>query len=133
MSPIDIEVQMDIEIAGTLAPAAKIVVYFAPNTDAGFLEALNAAIYDEKNAPSVISISWGSSESQWTAQSLQVYNQAFQTAAALGITVCVASGDRGSKDGEPHGLPRRFPRIQPLCFSLRRYSLAKSDGRNHLA
>ncbi|GKW41448.1 hypothetical protein PEC301879_13060 [Pectobacterium carotovorum subsp. carotovorum] len=64
VNPIDIEVQMDIEIAGTLAPGAKVVVYFAPNTDAGFLEAINAAIHDEKNAPSVISISWGGAASQ---------------------------------------------------------------------
>ncbi|WP_420065419.1 S53 family peptidase [Pectobacterium colocasium] len=117
VSPIDIEVQMDIEIAGALAPAANIVVYFAPNTDAGFLEAINAAVHDEKNAPSVISISWGSSESQWTAQSLQVYNQSFQTAAALGITVCVASGDRGSKDGEPHGLHVDFPASSPYVLA----------------
>lgn len=114
MSPIDIEVQMDIEIAGSLAPGAKIVVYFAPNTDAGFLEAINAAIYDEKNAPSVISISWGSSESQWTAQSLQVYNQAFQTAAALGITVCVASGDRGSKMVNPTACTSIFLHPVPM-------------------
>ncbi|MCA6970380.1 S53 family peptidase [Pectobacterium carotovorum] len=117
VNPIDIEVQMDIEIAGTLAPAAKIVVYFAPNTDAGFLEAINAAIHDEKNAPSVISISWGASESEWTAQSLQVYNQAFQTAAALGITVCVASGDHGSQDGEPHGLHVDFPASSPYVLA----------------
>ncbi|WP_323639677.1 S53 family peptidase [Pectobacterium polonicum] len=117
VNPIDIEVQMDIEIAGTLAPAAKIVVYFAPNTDAGFLEAINAAIHDERNAPSVISISWGGSESKWTAQALQVFNQAFQTAAALGITVCVASGDQGASDGEPHGVHVNFPASSPYVLA----------------
>ncbi|WP_025918675.1 protease pro-enzyme activation domain-containing protein [Pectobacterium parmentieri] len=127
VNPIDIEVQMDIEIVGTLAPAAKIVVYFAPNTDAGFLEAINAAIHDERNAPSVISISWGGSESKWTAQALQVFNQAFQTAAALGITVCVASGDLGSSDGEPHGVHVNFPASSPYVLACGGTRLQKTQ------
>jgi kumamolisin len=32
----DGEVMLDIEVAGAIAPAAKIVVYFAPNTDRAF-------------------------------------------------------------------------------------------------
>ena len=32
----DGEVQLDIEVAGALAPGAAITVYFAPNTDQGF-------------------------------------------------------------------------------------------------
>jgi kumamolisin len=31
------------------------------------------------------------------------YDQAFQTAAALGVTICVAAGDNGSSDGETDG------------------------------
>jgi len=57
---------LDIEVAGAIAPGAKIVVYFAPNTDAGFLDAIAAAIHDTTNKPSVISISWGGPESNWT-------------------------------------------------------------------
>ena len=34
---------LDIEVAGAVAPGAKIVVYFAPNTDAGFLDAITTA------------------------------------------------------------------------------------------
>ena len=37
----DTEVALDIEVAGAVAPGATIVVYFAPNTDAGFLDAIN--------------------------------------------------------------------------------------------
>ena len=55
----DGEVALDIEIAGAIAPAAKIAVYFAPNSDAGFIQAVNAAVNDTTNKPSVISISWG--------------------------------------------------------------------------
>ena len=59
----DGEVVLDIEVAGAVAPGSNIAVYFAPNTDAGFLAAINNAIHDEVRRPSVISISWGSPES----------------------------------------------------------------------
>src|SRR5581483_6181325 len=86
----DGEVMLDIEVAGAIAPGAQILVYFAPNTDRGFLDAITTAIHD-KRAPSVVSISWGSSESQWTAQAMTQFDKAFQAAAALGVTVCCAS------------------------------------------
>jgi kumamolisin len=99
----DGEVMLDIEVAGAIAPAAKIVVYFAPNTDRGFLDAITTAVHDSTNQPSVISISWGSAESGWTTQALTNFDQAFQAAAAMGVTVCVASGDNGSSDGVNDG------------------------------
>src|SRR5262249_57414409 len=89
----DSEVMLDIEVAAAVAPKAKIAVYFAPNTDKGFLDALTLAIHDQHNHPSVISISWGSAEANWTAQAKTSYDQALQTAASLGVTVCCASGD----------------------------------------
>ena len=95
----DGEVDLDIEVAGAIAPGAHIVVYFAPNTDRGFLDAITKAIHDTTNNPSVISISWGSAEVNWTGQAMQAMDQAFQAAAALGITVCCAAGDNGSGDG----------------------------------
>ena len=95
----DGEVMLDVEVAGSIAPEATLVVYFAPNTDAGFLDAITTAIHDSTNKPSVISISWGGAESAWTQQSFKAFDQAFQDAAALGITVCVAAGDNGSGDG----------------------------------
>ncbi len=94
----DGEVMLDIEVVGAIAPEANIAVYFAPNTDAGFLDAITTAIHDTTNRPSIISISWGSAESSWTQQSMAAFDAAFQTAAAMGITVCVASGDNGSSD-----------------------------------
>jgi kumamolisin len=99
----DAEVMLDIEVAGAIAPAAKIVVYFAPNTDRGFLDAITTAVHDSTNQPSVISISWGGPESGWTTQALTNFDEAFQAAAAIGVTVCVASGDNGSSDGVNDG------------------------------
>ncbi|HKW30474.1 MAG TPA: S53 family peptidase, partial [Verrucomicrobiae bacterium] len=94
----DGEVMLDIEVAGAIAPKAALVVYFAPNTDAGFLDALRAAIHDATHKPSVISISWGGPESESTPQSLQDFDTACQEAAAMGVTICVAAGDHGADD-----------------------------------
>ncbi|HEX4851063.1 MAG TPA: protease pro-enzyme activation domain-containing protein, partial [Puia sp.] len=73
----DGEVALDIEVAGAVATGAKIVVYFAPNTDKGFLDAITTALHDTTNKPSVISISWGASESDWSAQAMENFNQSF--------------------------------------------------------
>ncbi len=99
----DGEVVLDIEVAGAVAPGARIAVYFAHNTDQGFLNAINAAIHDAERKPSVISISWGAPEPAWTAQALKAFDAAFHDAALLGISVCAAAGDNGSSDGESDG------------------------------
>jgi kumamolisin len=114
----DGEVVLDIEVAGAVAPGAKIVVYFAPNTDKGFLDAISSAIHDKENNPSVISISWGSAESQWTMQALQNYNETFMSAAALGITIISAAGDSGSSDGQTDGKAHvDFPASSPYVLA----------------
>ncbi|RQS59297.1 peptidase S53 [Burkholderia sp. Bp8963] len=113
----DGEVALDIEVAGAIAPAATIAVYFAPNSDAGFIQAVNAAVNDTKNRPSVISISWGGPEAIWQAQSAQAFNRVLQTAAAQGITVCAASGDSGSGDGLQDGAQHvDFPASSPYVL-----------------
>jgi kumamolisin len=113
----DGEVMLDIEVIGSIVPAANIVVYFAPNTDAGFHDAVTTAIHDTTNKPSVISISWGGAESMWTAQAMTAMDDAFQAAAAMGITVCVASGDGGSADGVSDGKDHvDFPASSPYAL-----------------
>jgi kumamolisin len=114
----DGEVMLDIEVAGAVSPGAKIVVYFAPNTDKGFLDAITTAVHDTRNTPGVISISWGSAESRWTAQSLQSFNDAFSAAATLGVTVCAAAGDQGSSDSETDGKAHAdFPSSSPFVLA----------------
>ena len=98
-SGADGEVMLDIEVAAAVAPGAVIAVYFAPNTDQGFVDAIATAVHDTTNKPSVISISWGGPESAWTQQAITALDDACQSAAALGITITVASGDSGSSDG----------------------------------
>lgn len=94
----DGEVELDIEVAGAIAPGANIAVYFAPNTDQGYIDAVSAAVHDTVRKPSVLSISWGGPEDFATQQYLDGVNAALEDAVMLGITVCVASGDSGSSD-----------------------------------
>jgi kumamolisin len=123
----DGEVMLDVEVAGAIAPHATLAVYFAPNTDAGFLDAITSAIHDTTNKPSIISISWGGPESSWTQQSFTAFDQAFQDAASLGITVCVAAGDNGSSDGTA-GNQADFPASSPHVLACGGTSLKQ---RNH--
>jgi kumamolisin len=114
----DAEVMLDIEVAGAVAPGANLAVYFAPNTDAGFLDAVNRAVTDKQNNPSVISISWGGPESSWTGQALRSLNTALQSAAAMGVSVCVACGDNGSTDGVTDGQAHvDFPASSPYALA----------------
>lgn len=125
----DGEVQLDIEVAGSVAPGAKIVVYFAPNTSQGFQDGLTTAIHDATNKPSVISISWGGPESTWTAQSMTALDSAAQDAAALGISICVASGDDGSSDGVTDGANHvDFPASSPHVLACGGTSLRSANG-----
>lgn len=117
-SAADGEVLLDIEIAGAIANGASIAVYFAPNTDQGFVDAITDAVHDTKRKPSVVSISWGGPEDTWSVQSRNAMNSALQDAATLGVTVTVASGDDGSTDGAGDGkLHVDFPASSPFALA----------------
>lgn len=125
----DGEVLLDIEVAGAVAPGARIAVYFAPNTSQGFQDALTTAIHDATNKPSVISISWGGPESTWTAQAMTAFDSAAQDAAALGITICAAAGDDGSSDGVSDGANHvDFPASSPHILACGGTSLQSKGG-----
>jgi kumamolisin len=126
----DGEVLLDIEVIGSIATSARLAVYFAPNTDQGFLDAITTAIHDTVRQPSVISISWGGPESSWTAQALTNFDAAFQDAALLGITVCCASGDDGSADGATDGVAHvDFPASSPNVLACGGTRLESTSGK----
>jgi kumamolisin len=113
----DGEVLLDIEVIGALSPAASILVYFAPNTDAGFVDAVADAAHATPT-PTAMSISWGQSEDQWTAQARTALDDALLDAAALGVTVTVAAGDNGSGDGSTDGSDHAdFPASSPHALA----------------
>jgi kumamolisin len=125
----DGEVLLDIEVVGAIAPGVKIAVYFAPNTDRGFLDAITTAVHDTVRKPAIVSISWGGPESSWTKQALTAFDQAFQDAAMVGVTVCCASGDSGSSDGVADGLAHvDFPASSPHALACGGTRVAVSNG-----
>jgi kumamolisin len=94
----DEEVMLDIEVAGAMAPGAAIVVYFAENTDQGFYQAVSQAVNDP--ATTVVSISWGSPEKRWSAQTMDCWSTLGQGATLLNVPIFIAAGDHGCTDEE---------------------------------
>ena len=110
LAPPDGEVLMDMEIIGTVAPGAKIVMYFVEDGKDGSeqqcLRAVTTAVHDSSADLSILSLSWGVPEfehgesggrrTRAQKQFQENLNDVLETAAHLGITVCVASGDNAS-------------------------------------
>ncbi len=129
-SGADGEVSLDIEIVATVAPAARIAVYFAPDaSERSFVDVVTAVVNDSANNPSVLSISWGGPEGQSTADARGVLDTAFQKAAGLGITVLAASGDNGSADA-PGGTTAMvdYPAASPSVTGCGGTTLALTNG-----
>jgi kumamolisin len=126
----DGEVVLDIEVVAAVAPKATVAVYFAPNTDRGFLDALTTAVHDTRRNPTVISISWGGPEPSWTTQAMAAFDEALQEASALGIPVCVAAGDDGATDGVSDGRKHvDFPASSPHALACGGTRLDVSGSR----
>lgn len=113
-----VEVTMDIEILAALAPAAHIVVYFSSSDEQGFYRAITHAIHDPVHRPDVLSISWGEPETAVSRTWLRSVDDAFRTAARLGITVLASSGDAGALNNSPDNLPAvNFPASSPFAIA----------------
>jgi kumamolisin len=126
-SSADGEVELDLEVAGAVAPGAQLAAYFGPNTDQGFIDAVTTAVHDTTLKPSIVSISWGGPENSWTQQSLDALNSACQDASTMGVTVLVAAGDDGSSDGSTNGQPEvDFPASSPYVVACGGTTLALS-------
>jgi len=98
------ETCLDVEQSGGLAPGAKVVVYDAPNSDAGFIDLFYKAASD--NVVDTMSCSWGLAEAFLfpdvggvdSRPQMIAFHQAFLEAAAQGISVFAAAGDSGAFD-----------------------------------
>jgi subtilase family serine protease len=96
------ETTLDVQQSGGVAYGAKIIVYQAPNTNAGFLDLFSKAVSDNK--VDTLSVSWGEAEAFLDGPTLAAYHQVFLQAAVQGIPVFASSGDSGAFD-----LNRVFP------------------------
>jgi kumamolisin len=137
----DGEVVLDIEVAGAIAPGAKINVYFGPlASDDGFRDAINVAINGDANGQnslppgSVLSISWGGPEIHNQPGLIEDIDHLFAVAAAKHMTICVASGDDGSRDNGPDGsLNVDFPASSPWVLSCGGTSLSQKSVNSEVA
>lgn len=91
----DGEVALDIQVVAEIAPGATIRVYFAANTDQGFVDATKQAIAE----CDVVSVSWGGPENSWSSSSIKSFSAVLATARKANVPVFVAAGDSGSTDG----------------------------------
>jgi kumamolisin len=134
----DDEVYVDIEIAGAVAPGARIVVYFAPSADFnGMAEALMAAVHSKDYPTTVISLSWGQKESQSQVMYMAIINRILEDASHLGITVCTASGDYGSSDVAPYDQKTKlahvdFPASSPWTLACGGTKLIASANKKSI-
>ena len=98
------ETSLDVEQSGGLAPAAKIVVYDAPNSDEGFIDLFYRAASD--NVVDSLSVSWGEAEEFYfesvagtdRMKQIAAFHQVFLESAAQGISLFCSSGDNGAYD-----------------------------------
>jgi len=97
------ETDLDVEQSGALAPGANVIVYQAPNTDYGFVDAFFTAA--SQNVASGVSASWGLSETAIQAEILsgeesagyvQSFDEAFLEMAAQGQSAFTSSADAGA-------------------------------------
>jgi kumamolisin len=103
-----VETTIDVEQSGGIAPGAKIIVYQAPNSGQGFVDAFATAV--DSNSADSLSVSWGFWEwfheaspvsdpfSGQTVEMLQAFHELFVKAAIQGQTLFAASGDAGAYD-----------------------------------
>ncbi len=92
----DVEATLDAEWASAAAPSAAIeVVSCADTASSGLLIALENLVYGA-NPPSVISISYLSSETQMGAAENTFVNAVYEQAASEGISIFVCTGDDGA-------------------------------------
>jgi kumamolisin len=124
------EVMLDMCVVGSVAPAANISMFFTEFTTQGWADAIQEAVAGDHDL-SVISISYGNPEDDpegaWTRMGVKFVNQAFQAAAAKGITICCASGDDGSTDQVKSGAHVDFPASSPFVLGVGGTKLVASD------
>jgi kumamolisin len=120
------ETTLDVQQSGGLAPGAKIVVYEAPNTDQGFVDAYALAI--DSNQAEAISTSWGEWEYLVGNSDIadgnvlnpvtgrhtsphQAEDDLFIQAALQGQSLYAASGDCGALDAYEIFTPPDFNNV----------------------
>ncbi len=121
-----IEVELDIEVVGAMAPHASQLVYEGPNTTQGMNDTYNQIVHDRK--AQVVSISWGLCESSLGQAELQTLDSIFKQGAAEGMSFFAASGDSGAYDCNDNNLAIDSPASDPYITSVGGTNLQLNAG-----
>jgi kumamolisin len=129
----DQELALDLQVAGAVAPAARLVVYFTDDSEQGLADAVLAAVHDDEHRPNVVSISWGASELEWSSytNAQDILNAALADAVKLGVVVTAAAGDMLATDAVDDDLVHvNFPASSPYVLACggTRIELARGGG-----
>jgi kumamolisin len=108
------EVNLDIDVVRAIAPMAQIINYESPNAAFG---PVIRRIVDDGDVD-IVSISWGICERKLSKSDRAGDDAEFAAAAAVGISIFVASGDHGAHDCRFWPVPRNNPRYRDLEVSL---------------
>src|SRR5271167_504869 len=140
------ETTQDICVAASAAPGAHIVVYFAPETEQGWIDVFLRAIWPDKkdfrdgvNPPSVLSCSFSLTQGDdqrgkgfITFFSIVMLDSFFLLDAVVrGVTICAATGDSGSQgspklaDGHAHVW---YPASDPFVLAVGGTTLGKTQS-----
>ena len=144
LSMYNMEVALDTQIAGGLAPGARVAVYMPGRCSTAadafpkrLYEVLSRAVHDDVNRPSVLSLSWGGPEAIWKEGDRIEIEELLTDAVCLGVTVCTSSGDAGVGPPDPHaGLQTPpaciYPASSPHVLACGGTSLEDHNGATGL-
>jgi kumamolisin len=126
------ETTLDVEWAGAMAPASRLLVYVAANAGVGTFTAMYDRIVSDNRA-AVISTSWGLCETAMPRADLDQTHAIFQKAAALGISVLAASGDNGAFDCRANVLGVNYPAADSFATAVGGTSLLIDDAARRVS
>ncbi|KIJ95915.1 hypothetical protein K443DRAFT_108074 [Laccaria amethystina LaAM-08-1] len=130
------ETTMDICVSASAAPGASVAVYFTQDTEKGWVDLIGRAVHPNCDDPvcSVLSSSYYEYNGDDKASSdfIHAVSSAFRDAALQGVTVCIASGDRGSyskiKDGKAHV---QYPASDPWVLTVGGTTIGNVNGSSY--
>jgi hypothetical protein len=118
-----IENTIDVQTIGAMCPSAKltILLYLAPNSFSEFVNVIAKAstptvINGTSYTPSVISCSWGATETLYPSYLLNSLNAQLASLSSKGIIFTAATGDYGSSNGLS-GTNCDFPSSSPYAIA----------------
>lgn len=124
-----IEVELDIEVVGAVAPRAQQLIYEGPNTTQGLNDTYNRIVTDNK--AQVISTSWGLCETSTGSAELMTLDTIFKQAAAQGIGIFAAAGDAGAYDCGDTNLGVDSPADDPFVTGVGGTNLQLGANNNY--